>query len=103
MSLVIKQSKCKFPCPRASWDAVTLYAIGRAGLMPEACTNARLAGLPGLAELGPHELRAFDHRFQFLERHLARQVLHPAVGRDDDVFRRDERQGAADARGDFLR
>src|SRR5881628_2602498 len=42
--------------------------------------------LSGLAELGAHELRAFDHRFQFLERHLARQVLHPAVGRDDDVL-----------------
>src|SRR5438093_11289629 len=36
--------------------------------------------LSGLAELGAHELRALDHRFQFLERHLARQVLHPAVG-----------------------
>src|ERR1700693_6015942 len=55
------------------------------------------------SKLGAHELRALDHCFQFLERHLARQVLHPAVGRDDDVFRRDERQGAADARRYFPR
>src|SRR5258706_15957626 len=64
--------------------------------------NARYA-LSGPAELGAHELRAADHRLQFFECNLARQVLHPAVGRDDDDFRRDEWPGPAGPRGDFLR
>src|SRR5204862_2567035 len=59
--------------------------------------------LLGPVEFRAHKLRALDHRFHFLERHLARQVLHSAVGRDDDAFRRDEGRGTAGARGDLFR
>src|SRR5207248_2815555 len=74
-----------------------------AGMTSNITASMSSSSLSAPAELGAHELRALDHRFHFPERHLARQVLHPAVGRDDDALGRDEGQGAADARGDLFR
>src|SRR5262245_56857541 len=53
--------------------------------------------------LGPQEPGRRDHRRQLAVRHLARQILHPAVGGEDHLLRLDVRQRALDALHDGLR
>src|SRR5262249_44505694 len=55
-----------------------------------------------LRQLGANNLRPGGHCAHLAVRDVPRQVLHPAVGCDDDVFGLDVRQRAADARGDRL-
>ncbi len=69
----------------------------------------RLTGLPGLSdpasedELLANEARAGDHRLELAERQLARQVLHPAVRRDDEPLRRHDLEGLTNPLSDDLR
>ena len=53
--------------------------------------------------LGADDRRAAHHRLHLAEGDVARQVFHPAVGRDDDLLGRHIGQGPADALGDRLR
>src|SRR5688572_9220168 len=50
-------------------------------------------------QLRTNDLSAFDHRLHLAEGDFARQVLHAAIGRDDDVRSLDVRQCLANARG----
>src|SRR5882762_6713622 len=97
MSMVIKQSKWKkSPGTMMPESALPLSPITR---KQDSC-RLPTPGLPELklgaqgrclhaqrSKLGAHELRTLHHTLQLPERHLARQVLHAAIGRNDDVFR----------------
>ena len=66
-------------------------------------------GLPGLTDLhqGSRSSRTTrgsgDHRLELAERPLARQVLHPAVRRDDEPLGRHDLEGLPDPDSDDLR
>src|SRR6185312_14369620 len=55
---------------------------------------------PVSAQLAAHDGRTIDHRLELAEGDLAREVLHAAVRRRDELVRRDMLEAAADAGGD---
>src|SRR5438067_2002642 len=68
----------------------------RALVRPLSAPAARTCGL----ELGPNHSRGSRQRCQLAERLLTRQVLHAAVGCEDEAFRLDMPQRVADALDD---
>src|SRR6266849_226374 len=50
-----------------------------------------------------HDSRAFDHRFELPERDVARQILHPAIGRDDEPLGRNDLERGANSVGHHIR
>src|SRR2546421_10741096 len=59
--------------------------------------------LPICIQLLSEELRTCDHRFELGERPLARQVLHPAIRRDDEPLGSYNRERLADPVCDDVR
>src|SRR5918992_811695 len=65
---------------------------------------ARLMWLAGSErKVFSNQARPGDHRFELAERPLARQVLHPAVGRDDEPLRRHHLERSPDPLCDDVR
>src|SRR5216683_2283445 len=50
-----------------------------------------------------HDSRAFDHRFELPERDVARQILHPAIGRDYEPLGRNDLERGANSVGHHIR
>src|SRR5687767_12044249 len=59
-------------------------------------SKGRRGGLHPPCGFLTHELRPRHHRLHLAERHVARQVLHAAIGGDEDVLRLRVRQRAPD-------
>src|SRR5262245_38562635 len=73
------------PGPPSAQPARTTERISATYFMLAPCFKTPLQGFPS-AVLRPQQLRAFYERLQLAVGHLARQVLHAAVGRQDHVF-----------------
>src|SRR5207302_882911 len=89
-------SRCPMPCSQATQGSRSSSARERQG-----SSGWRRSGAASTAlQLGPNHSRGSRQRCQLPERLLTRQVLHAAVGCEDEAFRLDMLQRAAYALDD---
>src|SRR5262245_4774896 len=87
---IVSSLKVIFQLIGVGTDVLIIGPILRV-LGPSSSRRVRILGL-----LKTHDRRTPHHGLHLPERHVARQVLHPAVGRNDDSFGRRMRQRLAD-------
>src|SRR6185295_5983415 len=85
-------------CPISRWPRRQVEASARQARNPTSqCWVTALRAKPNLRDLCPHNRCPLAQRLELAERHLARQVLHAAVGRRDQALGRQVLQALADA------